>query len=596
MPKLFARIRGRRALAWLKHRRRIGYQWVDLRGGDDLPPWATYTRPSAATYVDAQGVVQYGNMNLALQSQSLSNAAWTKTATSISAAALAPDNTVTAEGIIATAVNTQHVVLNAAGLTVPAGAVVTVSFFAAAGSETALDCAVYNAGATRFASRNFNLSTLATGAGGIGSGTYSVLASSAVADRNGYVRCTLTVQTATDTSLFVGVFPRTSSTWTGDGTSTTVRVWGMQFQLGSQVGPYLATTSAVRYAARTGHYVGSTGPLLLLEGARTNRCLQSNSVNVGPWFNNSGSETMGTGEADPFGGTAAVLLGNGGVPSSARVQTITFVGDGTKVVSVFLRAGTATTSQIRLRDNTAATDRHQVNVTWTGGVPSLATVGGSGTLYPVQALTGGWYRISFSVAGVVAANQNDFYVYPQTSAATGNIRVIGGQAEDAAFPSSYIPTTAAAVTRAADALSLPFGPVPQAVTFYKRVRFAGLPRLVWNYGTSGAYVSLAYNSTSAFTQHFNGVTSDASLLASTPALGDLVEMRGVLYADGSTRVFVSVNGGAESTGSATVPIAFGSASASPTLSLTDGGVAFDASERTLILPGVRSLTECRMAR
>jgi hypothetical protein len=118
-----------------------------------------------------------------------------------------------------------------------------------------------------------------------------------------------------------------------------------------------------------------------------------------------------------------------------------------------LKAGTAPTSAILIDDSSAGfAKRLDITVTWTAGVASGSA--SAGTVQQIDAFPDGWYRIRCLAVGVVAANTNRYRVEPDITNGTGTVIAWGAQAENALFSTSYIPTTDAAATRAADVASI----------------------------------------------------------------------------------------------------------------------------------------------
>lgn len=228
---------------------------------------ATFTRAdlsTCASYVDAASVTQYAAANVlrdghyvagvrtvlleetrqnrALWSQDLAQAGgWTITQGSASSPIVAPDGTTSAKGIIATAVNAVHFLVNTA-MTISAGNTVTYTFSGKAGTETAYIVYISNAGSTRYAGAKFNMATGAITAAAAPVG-YSVVSSSAVLIGSYYL-CQLTVATVTDTSIKLLEYVRQETAWTGDGTSTTVTPWGHDVEVGTFATSYIPTGAA----------------------------------------------------------------------------------------------------------------------------------------------------------------------------------------------------------------------------------------------------------------------------------------------------------------------------------------------------------------
>lgn len=192
------------------------------------------------------------------------------------------------------------------------------------------------------------------------------------------------------------------------------------------------------------------------EQASTNLVLQSS--NFGTTWVPVGTPTRSA-AADTCGDLVLDLIGDDdGTALEGYTQAITFTGDNGKALSFFVKAGTSTSSVIRLRDTTAGADRLLVTLAWAGGVPTPTVV--TGALRGVDVLGNGAYRIRIQTAVVTAANVNSVEVYPATDAAlavgnTGNVLVGGLQGEDNLFGTSLIQTTTATVTRNMDTLTYP---------------------------------------------------------------------------------------------------------------------------------------------
>lgn len=203
-----------------------------------------------------------------------------------------------------------------------------------------------------------------------------------------------------------------------------------------------------------------TTPGILIEPAATQICPNPQAPASWATF---GTPVETTGQVDPFGGSAAVLLADDDAGNrEGKQQNLTFTGDGTKTVTFALRAGTAATIELGVRDITAGNiDRHQVRVTWNAGTtaPTLSTILGAGTRFspiPVYDRTGAlWWLVSFSADAVVAANSNAVYAVVGPGATTGTFYLAGANAWNADTPSSWV--SAAATARNADALTYAVG-------------------------------------------------------------------------------------------------------------------------------------------
>ena len=388
-----------------------------------------FTRTSAATYVDATGkiVSTPASRNLLTFTQEFDNAAWAKAGVTVTPnAALAPDNTVSADAIIPNLGSTT----SSASQTISASAVTGSVFAKAAGFKALeLDFAVAGArvefdlqnGVVASAPANWTCSISSVG--------------------NGWYRCVAKPDIAV-TRMRVYVKE------TGDGTSG-IFVWGAQLEAGSTATDYTRNFGGV-YPPRFDYDPVTLAPKgLLIEEQRTNLLLRSEDFTTS-WGAVSTTVTANTTVA-PDGTTTADTL-TAATTGAYVQQNVTFTGDGDKAYSVFLKAGTSTTTRLTLRDTTATVNRGSVDITWTAGVPSgVATFG---TLQGIDSFGNGWYRVRMLATGVVAANTNQFRFSPDPIASTGTSIMWGAQTENGSFATSYIPTVASQVTRTADVATI----------------------------------------------------------------------------------------------------------------------------------------------
>jgi hypothetical protein len=334
-------------------------------------------------------------------------------------------------------------------------------------------------------------------------------------------------------------------------------------------GTYVDTTgvinsapyAGVRREARDWHGTGvrdSAG--LLIESQRTNLCTQSEAFEL--WTLQNGATVTANQVVAPDGALSADLLNN---PTAAGAsgfgRDCTFPDNGEKCVSIFLKAGTATSTDVGLYEAQGPVWRHFVRVAWNSGVPTVTFLTGNGTIYPVVGLGNGWYRIAFSAKNVIAANTNVLYVYPSSSdAVAGTVYAWGAQVENAPSPTSYIATASSTITRSAETLTWAADWRPQAFGFRLEFIEGGLrhSNTLGNGGVfsinkddgTGAYLLLGTYTDGIIPNvyalyHGNGVTSSGAAVGETTQIGDRVVLRGQLYSDGSVQLWQSVNGGAE---------------------------------------------------
>lgn len=366
--------------------------------------------------------------------------------------------------------------------------------------------------------------------------------------------------------------------------------------------------TATTNVARDGHYIGGVRTLLL-EGARTNICLQSE--NFGTTWAASGTPTRSAAAHTAAGVTLDLIGDDDAAALEGYNQPITYTADGVKAISVHVKQDTSTSSVIQGYDSTAATSRLTAALTWSAGLPVITLTGG-GTYYGYESLADGVYRLLFATTAVTAANVNRVYVYPATTAAgaaanTGRLYAGGVQCENSTFPSSYIPTTTASVTRAADRLYWAFTPLPQAMTVYTKAVNLGTAQTAnarwWQLGvdaSNGKSLRLIGVSSSAQVNYVNAALAAvvSTSVTNSLAFADTAEHNATISAAGSVRLGQTVNGGAEVLAAASADQALEAAwGGSPTIfdvnSTATGGPGFTAFTSLKIARGVQSLANMR---
>lgn len=202
---------------------------------------------------------------------------------------------------------------------------------------------------------------------------------------------------------------------------------------------------------------------LLMEAARTNLALQSQTFDNASWTKSASAATAnqlaapdGTTTAEKFDETAGTA-----VHFIQNALAYVIVAGATYTATIFAKAGERNFLQIGFDDG-AADGGHATFDLSLGTVTQSANKGtGSGIVASIVSAGNGWYRLRVTTVVSAGALTGRLFAVLSTSGTPGfapsyagtasnGCYIWGAQVEAGAFPSSYIPTTTIAVARTAD--------------------------------------------------------------------------------------------------------------------------------------------------
>jgi hypothetical protein len=407
----------------------------------------THTRASSGTYVDSEGVIRTATTNLLLRSEEFDDASWINLATTVTSNAIAaPNGTNTADFLTENSTTNAHNV--AINTVVVNGALCTFSVYAKRnGRDLQLLFGSSDVSGNPYVNFDLANGTVASTSGTITGAVQPV--------GDGWYRCSVTVTSAVDVGFtcVCGLITSTSAgraeSYAGDGTSG-IYLWGAQLEQSATVGEYIPTTSTINSAPRFDHDPTTGESLgLLVEESRTNLIQQSEDFGDAVWSSSAASISTNT-TAAPDGTTSGDTFTSSGTtivsqPIAKTASAITYSS------SLFVK-GTVTAFTFSIDDGTAANRGRVVFNLSTGTISSTNNDGAfTGTSGTITSFSNNWYRLTVATTtnSTVVARMRLFWTGAGTS-----LDFWGAQLEAGSFPTSYIPTTTATVTRAADVASI----------------------------------------------------------------------------------------------------------------------------------------------
>jgi hypothetical protein len=383
-----------------------------LDGSGDL----TFSRASNATRVASDGLIEKVRTNLVTYSNTFSDAAWTKTNSTVTSGQAGYDGTTNGWKITATGANNDKIIQS-----VSTTGLITASVYAKAGNVNFVIIGI--GGAATW----FNLSSGAVGA------NISALNPKIESVGNGYYRCSISVANLLSTNFELYLANSNGNTTTSAGDY--ILLQNSQVETGDIATDYIATTTtAVSVGPVSGlprlDYLNSSCPRLLLEPQRTNIALFSEQFNNVNWVNINTTVTANT-TISPDGYTNADTIAftasdgavcQGIVAGAFESQTHT--------VSVYARVASGTAT-FRLKCT------HGSVLDYISSDFTATTT---------------WQRFTFSATfGATIGTSIVYGVQNGSNATAKSVIFYGFQLEaNAAYATSYIPTLGTSVTRVAE--------------------------------------------------------------------------------------------------------------------------------------------------
>jgi len=202
-------------------------------------------------------------------------------------------------------------------------------------------------------------------------------------------------------------------------------------------------------------YTSSTCPKLLLEPQRTNLFAYSNGFDNADWFKNFCSVNSSSVISPDGGGNSFTLTEDNNTNYHYMAKLPTFTSGVVYTQSLFVKNNIGNR---RLQISFPASAFTVIGLA-SFNLQTLTSVNSSNVSSTIQSLNNGWIRVTATMTATAStsggirfslANIDSTSIVNYTGDGTSGIYIYGAQLEAGAYPTSYIPTTTATVTRNVD--------------------------------------------------------------------------------------------------------------------------------------------------
>jgi hypothetical protein len=429
---------------------------LDFQNTKQLDSRITYTRASTATFYNGVTTAM-AEQNLITYSNEISTARWSASGeTTTINNATAPDGTTTAT--LLTADNSADARLRLITNQVN-NTTYTFSVYGKAGTGSWLR--LRNAYKNPDANAWFDLTN-----GVVGTATNCTSTITSVG--SGWYRCTLTASIVTGDDNLVDIGNTNADNSQAGTAGQTIYVWGVQLETRSSVSALTVTTTQaitnyipVLQTAASGVARFDNNPTtgeslgLLIEESRSNIFLYSEQPDNGAWNQSSAISTQVNTIVAPDGALTGDAVLETTATSSHLIGQQISVTTGSYTLSIFAKYKGR---QLSVYGQSAGTAYAVFNLQ-TGAV---TTTGGANYVSSsITSVGNGWYRCALTLSVTTGTLWSRLYLSNDGTASPSyagdgfsGIFIWGAQLEAGAFATSYIPTVASQVTRAADAASM----------------------------------------------------------------------------------------------------------------------------------------------